>query len=141
MYMAAIFYCRMEFPEFGMICPVQGCPASSFYRKFDQLKWHWYNIHVSEITIHQCSYCKKSFVERRHAKSHVKTHRTPAGLPISITDFKKRKNGTRVLGQTFYPGQNPRQHEVQSPTFLPENRLRRDEGDWLMRASSHRRPS
>ena len=32
-----IIFIRMEFPEFGMICPVQGCPASSLYRKLDQL--------------------------------------------------------------------------------------------------------
>ena len=70
------FFFRMEFPEFVMICPIQGCPASSFYRKFDHLKRHWYNIHVPEITMHHCSYYKKDFVERRHAKSHLKTHRT-----------------------------------------------------------------
>ena len=84
------FYFRMEIPEFGMICPVKGCPASSFYQKFDQLKRHWYNIHVQEITMHQCSYCKKDFVEKRHAKSHVKSHRTPEGSSITITEFKKR---------------------------------------------------
>ena len=91
----------MEFPEFGMICPVQGCPAPSFYWKFDQLKRHWYNIHVPEITMHQCSYCKKDFVEKRHAKSHVKTHRTPAGL--SITDFKKRNTRYMSPGPATLP--------------------------------------
>ena len=55
MYMEAIFYFRMEFPEFDMICPVLRCPASSFYQKFDQLKQHWYNINVPEIMMHQCT--------------------------------------------------------------------------------------
>ena len=93
----------MEFPEFGMICPVQGCPASSFYRKFDQLKRHWYNIHMQEITMHQCSYCRKDFVEKRHAKSHVKSHMTPAGSSIGITEFKKRNNRYMSPGPATLP--------------------------------------
>ena len=98
------YFCfRMEFPEFGMICPVQGCLPSSFNRKFDQLKRHWYNIHVQEITMHQCSYCKKDFVEKRHAKSHVKSHRTPAGSSISITDFKKGNNQYMSPGPATLP--------------------------------------
>ena len=113
------FYFRMEFPEFGMICPVQGCPTSSFYRKFDQLKRHWYNIHVQEITMHQCSYCRKDFLEKRHAKSHVKTHRTPAGLPISITDFKKRNNLYRSPGPATLPrqGSTPTRSAVTNLSF------------------------
>ena len=111
-YMEAIFYFRMEFPEYGMICPVQGCPASSFYWKFDQLKRHWYNIHVPYITMHQCSYCKKDFVERRHAKSHVKTHRIPAGLAISIRDFKKRNNRYRSPEPATLP--RPRSTPIRS---------------------------
>ena len=51
MYMEAIFYFMMELPEFGMICPVQRCPTSSF----DQLKQHWYKVHVPEIMMHQCT--------------------------------------------------------------------------------------
>ena len=93
----------MEFPEFGMICPVQGCPASSFYRKFDQLKRHWYNIHMQEITMHQCCYCRKDFVEKRHAKSHVKSHMTPAGSSIGITEFKKRNNRYMSPGPATLP--------------------------------------
>ena len=98
------YFCfRMEFPEFGMICSVQGCLPSSFNRKFDQLKRHWYNIHVQEITMHQCSYCKKDFVEKRHAKSHVKSHRTPAESSISITDFKKGNNQYMSPGPATLP--------------------------------------
>ena len=93
----------MEIPEFGMICQVQGYQASSFYRRFDQLKRHWYNIHVQEITMHQCSYCKKDFVEKRHAKSHVKSHRTPEGSSITITEFKKRNNRYTSPGKATLP--------------------------------------
>ena len=53
--------------------------------------------------MHQSSYCKKDFVEIRHAKSHVKTQRNPAGLPISITDFKKRNNRYMSPGPATLP--------------------------------------
>ena len=103
MYMEAIFYFRVEFPEFGMTCPVQGCLASSFYRKFNQLKRDWYNINVQDIMMHHCIYCSKECFERRHAKSHVKTHRTSAGLPITITDFKRMNNGYMSPGSATLP--------------------------------------
>ena len=103
MYMEKFFFSGWSFQEFGMICPIQGCPASSLYRKLDQLKRHWYNIHVPEIMMHQCSYCRKDFVEKRHAKSHVKSHRTPAGSSIAITEFKKRNNRYMSPGPATLP--------------------------------------
>ena len=99
-----------------MICPVQEYPASSFYRRFDQLKRHWYNIHVQEITMHQCSHCMKDFVEKRHAKSHVKSHRTPEGSSITITEFKKRNNRYTSPGPATLP--RPRTTPISTVTHL-----------------------
>ena len=100
-----------------MICPVQGCQTSLFYQTFDQLKRHWYNFHVRKITMHQCSYCKKDFVEKRPAKSHVKSHRTPAGLSIAITEFKKRNNWYMSPGPATLP--RPRTTPRSTVTHLP----------------------
>ena len=42
-------------------------------------------------------------MEKRHTKSHVKSHRTPAGSSIAITQFKKRNNRNMSPGPATLP--------------------------------------
>ena len=45
----------MEFPEFGMVCPVSGCAGSTFFRKFDHLNKHWLQFQQRLVTLHKWS--------------------------------------------------------------------------------------
>ena len=89
----------MEFPEQGMSCPVRGCAASTFFKKFDQLRNHWYQFHSRTVQIHKCSVCQATFVKRKDARRHVRQHH----LSVLITTFSKVNERYMDPGEVALP--------------------------------------
>ena len=68
-----------------MSCPVRGCAASTFFKKFDQLRDHWFQFHSRTVQFHKCSVCQATFARRKDARRHVRQY-NPSVL---ITTFSK----------------------------------------------------
>ena len=68
-----------------MSSPVRGCDASFFYKKFDQLRDHWFQFHSRTVQIHKCCLCQATFARKKDARRHVRQH-NPSVL---ITTFSK----------------------------------------------------
>ena len=80
----------MEFPEFGMVCPVSGCAGSTFFRKFDHLKKHWLQFHQRLVTLHKCSICETVFGAKRDGGKHIRSHHGQRGCLTSFTKVNCR---------------------------------------------------
>ena len=78
-----LFY--MEFPEFGMVCPVSGCAGSTFFRKFDHLKKHWLQFHQWLVTLHKCSVWDTVFGAKEIGWKHIRSHHGQRGYLTSFT--------------------------------------------------------
>ena len=80
----------MEFPEFGMVCPLSGCAGSTFFRKFHHLKKHWLQFHQRLVTLHKCSICETVFGAKRDGGKHIRSHHGQRGCLTSFTKVNCR---------------------------------------------------
>ena len=115
----------MEFPEQGMSCPVRGCAASPFYKKLDQLRYHWFQLHTRTVKIYKCCMCQATFARKKDARRHVRQH-NPSVL---ITTFYKVSERYMDPGEVALPRASlkadpeltPREQAARQRRILEEN--------------------
>ena len=82
-----------------MSCPVRGCASSNFYKKFDQLRDHWFQFQTRTVQIYKCCLCQATFARKKDAKRHVRQH-NPNSL---ITAFSKVNERYMDPGEVALP--------------------------------------
>ena len=110
---------RMEFPDFGMSFPVRGCTATTFFKKYDKLRSHWYNYHQQTVLMYKCSICMVTFRARKEAKKHDKSHKADS----LIFSFNRVNDRYMSPGDAVLP--HPKVSLKDDPTLSPREQAAR----------------